>query len=107
MKKLITLITLSTLILVSCAVDKQLLSVDELKDWNVNSDTIFYKGKPAAIYDHYEYELNPSHGKASTPIQELSITQIDLLVPTDVLIRYIHTKHTKQKVEIVVPKRFK
>jgi hypothetical protein len=38
------------------------------------------------------------------PIQELSITQLSIDIKTDDLIKYVHTIHKKQKVEIVVPR---
>ena len=37
-------------------------------------------------------------------IQELSITQLNFYVTTDELIEYVHKRHKKQKVEIVVPR---
>ncbi len=92
-------------ILSSCGLDKQILSVDEQKEWSVKNDTIYYKNQSIGYYDHFEYELNPSHGRSARPIIELSITQLksgqDNL---EGLIRFVHTKHRKQKVEIVVPK---
>ena len=90
--------------LFSCKVDKEIMSTEELNKWSTKSDTIFYSGQPVAVYDHFEYELNPSHGKGSKPIIELSIIQISFAANTDELVKFIHTKHNRQKVEIVVPK---
>ena len=84
----------------SCSVDKQIITNQELSKWSVKNDTIMYTGKPVAIYDHSEYELNPGHGKHAKPIQELSITQIGFDTKIDELIKYVHTIHPKQKVEI-------
>jgi hypothetical protein len=103
MKKLFTL-TLIITSLFSCTVDKELLTKEDLSKWSSKNDTISYNGKPVAIYDHFEYELNPSHGRGAKPIVELSIVQISFEAETAGLIRYVHTFHSKQKVEIVVPK---
>ena len=72
--------------------------------WSVKNDTIYYDTTSVAYYDHSEYELNPNHGMRTKIIQELSITQINFDVTTDELIKYVHKKHKKQKVEIVVPR---
>ena len=88
----------------SCSVDKEITSKTELVKWNSKSDTIYYDTKPVAYYDHSEYELNPGHGKHAKPIQELSITQFNFDVKTDDLIKFVHTLHPRQKVEIVVPR---
>ena len=88
----------------SCSIDKEIISKAEFEKWSTKNDTIFYNIKPVAYYDHSEYELNPGHGKYAKPIQELSITQLRFDVKTDELIKYIHTIHPRQKVEIVVPR---
>jgi hypothetical protein len=80
------------------------LSKTQLEKWSVSGDTIYNRNQSVAIYDHCEYELNPSHGKHVKPIQELSITQLNFHVSIDSLIMYIHTIHPNQKVEIVVPR---
>lgn len=103
MKKILIIVGFVTSF-TSCLVDKGLINKDELAKWTVESDTIFYNNKPVAYYDHSEYELNPSHGCRAKIIQELSITQINFDVTTDELIKYIHKRHSKQKVEIVVPR---
>ena len=102
MKKIITLGLIT--ILFGCVVDKEILSQYECTKWHSKNDTIYYTNKPIAVYDHVEYELNPSHGKGAKPIVEISITQIGFGVETDNLIKYVHTMHSKQKVEIVVPR---
>jgi hypothetical protein len=88
----------------SCSVDKEIISKTEFVKWSTKNDTIFYNAKPVAYYDHSEYELNPGHGKYAKPIQELSITQLSFDVKIDDLIKFVHTIHPKQKVEIVVPR---
>ena len=103
MKKTLILVGL-LMSLGSCSVDKELISKIELVKWNSKNDTIYYDTKPVAYYDHSEYELNPGHGKHAKPIQELSITQINFDVTTDELVKYVHKRHKKQKVEIVVPR---
>ena len=102
MKKV--LIMLGFVSLVSCSVDKEIISKSEFIKWRVNGDTIYYENKSVAVYDHSEYELNPGHGKFAKPIQELSITQLSFDVKTDELIKFVHTLHPRQKVEIVVPR---
>ena len=103
MKNLIIGVVLLTL-LANCSTDKELIKGSELEKWAISNDTIFYSKKPVAYYDHSEYELNPGHGKRAKPIQELSITQLDLHVKTDELNKFVHTLHKRQKVEIVVPR---
>jgi len=103
MKKILLAVTLITS-LFSCSVDKEILTKDELSKWSVKGDTIFLEHRAVAVYDHFEYELNPSHGADAEPIMELSIKQITLDVSTVDLIKYIHSTHHKQKVEIVVPR---
>lgn len=103
MKKMLIIVGF-TVFLTSCLVDREIIGKDELSKWSVKNDTIFYNSKTVAYYDHSEYELNPRHGKRAKTIQELSITQINFDVTTDELIKYVHKKHKKQKVEIVVPR---
>lgn len=102
MKKL--LIAISVLFAFGCSVNKDLMSKEELAKWSVKTDTIFCNAVAVAVYDHSEFELNPSHGKHAKPIQELSILQIGFNVEICRLINYIHTIHPRQKVEIVVPR---
>jgi hypothetical protein len=103
MKKTLVLVGL-LVALGSCSVDKELISKSELVKWNSKNDTIYYDTKPVAYYDHSEYELNPGHGKHAKPIQELSIIQFNFDVKTDELIKFVHTLHPRQKVEVVVPR---
>jgi hypothetical protein len=102
MKKILIAITMLSVF--GCSVNKDLMSKEELAKWSVKSDTIFCNAIAVAVYDHSEFELNPSHGRHAKPIQELSITQIGFDVHIQNLITYIHTIHPKQKVEIVVPR---
>ena len=88
----------------SCLVNKDIINKKELTKWTVENDTIYYNSKSVAYYDHSEYELNPSHGCRAKIIQELSITQINFDIATDELVKYVHKRHIKQKVEIVVPR---
>jgi len=104
MKKTLVAVGILMISLVSCSVDKEIITKDEFVKWSVKDDSIYYNSKSVAYYDHSEYELNPSHGKHSKTIQELSITQLVLDVKTDELIKYVHTLHPRQKVEIVVPR---
>jgi hypothetical protein len=104
MKKIV--IAIGVLIsIVSCSVYKGKLSQDEFVKWSIKSDTIFYNNKSVATYDHSEFELNPNHGRHAKPMHELSIYQFNLQVHTEELIKFIHTVHPKQKIEIVVPRR--
>jgi hypothetical protein len=103
MKKQLMIVGLA-IALGSCSVDKEIISKAEFVKWSTKNDTIFYNANPVAYYDHSEYELNPGHGKYAKPIQELSITQLRFDVKIDELIKFIHTIHPKQKVEIVVPR---
>jgi hypothetical protein len=103
MKK-VPIITCLVIAFTGCLVDRDLVTNTELAKWTVTNDTIYYGSKPVAYYDHSEYELNPGHGCRAKIIQELSITQVNFEVKTDELIKYVHTRHSKQKVEIVVPR---
>ena len=103
MKKQLMIVGL-ILALGSCSVDKEIISKAEFVKWSTKNDTIFYNAKSVAYYDHSEYELNPGHGKFAKPIQELSITQLSFDVKTDELIKFVHTLHPRQTVEIVVPR---
>lgn len=106
MKHIILIIILLGL-LNSCKTDNYIIKDQNvLSNYSVLGDTIYYKKSPVAIYTHFEYELNPSHGKDSKPIVELSIRQISPVADLDELIKWIHTNHLKSKVEIVVPRKF-
>ena len=106
MKKLITILTIGLLVS-SCVTDKQLLTDNEMKDYSIKGDTILYKSVPIAVYTHWEYELNPSHGKKAKPIIELSIKHINIPPMADDLVKYVHTLHPKTKIEIVSPREFR
>ena len=103
MKKILIIVGF-TVFLTSCLVDKKIIGKDELSKWSVKNDTIYYDTTYVAYYDHSEYELNPNHGMRAKIIQELSITQLNFDVTTYELIEYVHNRHKKQKVEIVVPR---
>lgn len=104
MKK--TLITIGLIMsIVSCSVYKGKLNQNEFTKWSVKTDTIYYENKSVATYDHSEFELNPNHGRHAKPMHELSIYQFNLGIHTEELIKYVHTIHPKQKIEIVVPRR--
>jgi hypothetical protein len=103
MKKLLIVISFISL-LSSCVTDKQLLSSKELQNFTVQGDTILYKNAPIAVYTHWEYEINPAHGKNAKPIVEICIDQFDNMSVTNDLLKYVHTKHPKVKVQISTPK---
>lgn len=106
MKKIILTIA-SVALLISCKTDNYIIKDESvLANYKVEGDTIYYKKSPVAVYTHWEYELNPSHGRDSKPIIELSIRQISPLVEVGELVRWIHTIHKNSKVEIVVPRSF-
>lgn len=91
--------------IVSCSVYKGKLTPDEYAKWSTKNDTIYYQNHVVAFYDHSEYELNPNHRRYAKPIQELSIIYFNNLgTDVDQLIKFVHTYHPKQKVEIVVPR---
>jgi len=72
----------------------------ELKEWSNRNDTIFRKGETVAIFEHYEYELNPNHRR---PIMqaELCFIQVDDEPQNTIgLIRYIHTMHSTSKIQV-------
>lgn len=106
MKNIITILTIC-LFVSSCVTDKYLLTADEMKNYDVKGDSIFYKSVPIAVYTHWEYELNPSHGKGAKPIIELSIKHINIPPMADELVKYVHTLHPRTKIEIVSPREFK
>lgn len=105
MKKIVISIGL-IMSIVSCSVYKGKLTPNEYAKWSTKNDTIYHQNCPVGFYDHSEYELNPNHRRHAKPIQELSITYFKNAnsVGIEELIKFIHTYHPKQKVEIVVPK---
>ena len=106
MKKLVIFLMISVAVM-SCATDKFLLNKEEMKKYSVKGDSIFYNNIAIAVYTHWEYELNPSHGKKAKPIIELSIRHINIPPMADELVKFIHTLHPKQKIEIVSPREFR
>ena len=98
MIKLLLSTLIISIITFGCKTDKNLLTNKEAIEWSTNGDTILRNNKPVAIYNHLEYELY--NGKATI---EISIDQIDKSPENTIpLIKYVHLKHRKNKVEIVV-----
>ena len=95
MKKLIALAL--SLIVGSCAVDKNILTKTEMAEWGNQNDTIFHKQIPIAIFTHYEVELYKGDRTNELCIQQIN----DSLYDVDQLIRYVHTVHPKDKVQII------
>lgn len=82
--------------LASCVTDRNILTNIEKSEWQSQHDTIFHKGIPVAVFTHFEYELY----KGDQSI-ELCLSQInDTLNDIDGLIKYVHTVHSKEKVQI-------
>ena len=80
------------------------LEPEELQNWFHRKDTIFTKVKSdtvaVAIFEHYEYELNPHHRKPNI-LAELCFIQIDNdPQKTTDLIRFIHTMHSTSKIQV-------
>ena len=98
MKKLIILTIIISATTLGCKTDKHSLTNKEILEWPTRGDTILRNNKPVAVYNHLEYELY--NGKATI---EISIDQIDKSPDNTVsLIKYVHLRHKKNKVEIVV-----
>ena len=73
---------------------------EELADWSNRNDTIFTKGKVVAIFEHYEYELNPNH-RTPKMQAEICFIQVDNEPENTInLIRYIHTMHSTSKIQV-------
>lgn len=76
------------------------LEDEELEQWSNRNDTIFRRGETVAIFEHYEYELNPNHRNPKMQA-ELCFIQVDDEPQNTIdLIRYIHTMHTTSKIQI-------
>ena len=80
------------------------LEPEELQNWFHRKDTIFTKVKSdtvaVAIFEHYEYELNPHHRNPNI-LAELCFIQIDNdPQKTTDLIRFIHTMHSGSKIQV-------
>jgi len=80
----------------SCAVDKNLLTADELPNWSSHNDTIFYRGVGVATFTHFEIELY--RGRTDLEIC-LSAIDLDTINIEYDIIRYVHTKHPNDKVQ--------
>ena len=77
---------------------------EELQYWFHRNDTIFTKVNSdtvaVAIFEHYEYELNPHHRRPNI-LAELCFIQIDNdPQKTNDLIRFIHTMHHTSKIQV-------
>lgn len=94
----LTLITTTTSTTNEARIKK--LNTDELKDWSNKNDTILRNGKPVAIFEHYEYEVNPNHRKPNIQ-KELCFIQVDNNPDNTLdMIRYVHTKHPGSKIQV-------
>lgn len=95
MKKLLFLTLAFTL--GSCATDKNILSSIQIKEWSNRNDTIFNKTFPVAVFTHYEVELYKGDYTNELCLQQINDSIYDI---TD-LIKYVHTIHPKDKVQII------
>ena len=73
---------------------------EELADWSNRNDSIFKKGEVVAIFEHYEYELNPNHRSPKMQAEICFIQVDDEPQNTTDLIRYIHTLHSTSKIQV-------
>ena len=73
---------------------------EELQDWSNRNDSILHKGETVAIFEHYEYELNPNHRRPKMQAELCFIQVDDEPQNTTDLIRYIHTMHSTSKIQI-------
>lgn len=72
----------------------------ELQEWSNRNDTILRNDKTVAIFEHYEYELNPNHRRPYMQA-ELCFIQVDNDPDNTIgLIRYIHTLHGSSKIQV-------
>jgi len=95
MKNLI--ISVFVLLVTGCAIDRKMLSQDDLKKWESSRDTLYYRTVPVAVFTGYEMELY--NGKMT---KELCLEQInDTIVPIDSIVLYVHTIHREDKVQVV------
>ena len=104
MKK-ITLILLSALTLSCATTNDYILSEDEMSKFNHDNDTISYMGKPLGYISNFEIEYNPY--LKDKMIYEISVTVINRFdtLSVDKLLRYVHTRQPKAKVEINYDKK--
>lgn len=76
------------------------MSVKELSAWSSRNDTIFKHDSVVAIFEHYEYELNPNHRKPKM-LAEICFIQVDDEPQNTIdLIRFIHTIHSSSKIQV-------
>ncbi len=87
---------MAMLFLVSCAVDKNLLTSAERPDWTNRNDTIFYKKMPVAFFTHYEVELYRGRTDKEICLKALDIDTANLEPD---IIKYVHTMHPYDKVQ--------
>lgn len=98
----VLLLLLVTLVITSGTGEPNIskMNSSEMKNWRNSNDTIFFNNKEVAIFEHYEYELNPSHHRSLIQT-ELCLIQIDDNPDNTMnLIRYIHTIHPSSKIQI-------
>ena len=94
----LTLITTTTSATNEARIKK--LNTDELKEWSNKNDTILRNGKPVAIFEHYEYEVNPNHRRPNIQA-ELCFIQLDNNPDNTLdMIRYIYTLHPSKKIQV-------
>lgn len=89
-------IILSILLLSGCATDRNILTDSEMNNWSNRNDTIFYKNDPVAFFTHYEIELYNGKTDRELCLSELKLDTIDRGYD---IIKYVHTKHPKNKVQ--------
>lgn len=72
----------------------------EMKEWSSRHDTIFKNDSVVAIFEHYEYELNPNHRRPKmTP--EICFIQVDDEPQNTIdLVRFIHSIHSTSKIQV-------
>ena len=83
-------------IIIGCAVKKNTLTSNELLHWSNRNDTLFYNGRPSAVFTGYELELYKGE-----MTQEICIEQIDDDTPLDSIVYYVHTLHHNDKVQVI------
>jgi len=95
MKQLLILAAIA--LMSSCATKKNILTANQLKNWSSKNDTLYYKGKPTAVFTGYEVELYK--GEIT---RELCLEQInDTIVEIDSIVSYVHTIHHNDKVQVI------
>lgn len=76
------------------------MSSKELSAWSTRNDTIFKHDSIVAIFEHYEYELNPNHRNPKM-IAEMCFIQVDDEPQNTIdLVRFIHTIHSSSKIQV-------